>query len=178
MFCKRPKRRFPGFTLIEVLVTIIVIGIAATAIMSVFTSTVRRSANPLIQQQAIAIAEAYIEEIQSKRFCEDLPVSLNAPSICSPLETGGAEAGESRINFDDIKDYNDASVDGGIVDQNNQSIAGLSAYSVDVAVVSAALSNTAGQTLTNAANEVVRIDVTVTHPAIDAVVLSVFRTNY
>ena len=94
--CPENCSAIKGFTLLEVLVTIIVIGVAATALMGVFTSTVATSANPMIQQQAIAIAEAYQEEIQLKSFSDP-----------TQIETGGDEAGESRANYDDVQDYDD-----------------------------------------------------------------------
>ncbi|MCP4926649.1 MAG: type II secretion system protein, partial [Gammaproteobacteria bacterium] len=54
-------RRQTAFTLIEVLVTLVVIGVAATALLSVFTNMVSGSADPVIQQQATTIAESYME---------------------------------------------------------------------------------------------------------------------
>jgi MSHA pilin protein MshD len=61
-------RRFNahGFTLIEIIVTIVVLAIAGTTLLSVFTSTARTIADPMIQQQAISIAEAYMEEVLLK----------------------------------------------------------------------------------------------------------------
>ena len=154
-----------GFTLLEVLVTIVVIAISATALLGVYSSTVGRSADPMIQQQALAIGEAYLEEIQLKNFCED-------PPACSS-ESGSSEAGETRSVFDDVQDYNDAAVDGAVADQNGTAIAQLAAYTVTVAVSFADL-----DTITQASNNALRIDVSVNHPAIDPITLSGFRSNY
>ncbi len=151
-----------GFTLIEILVTIVVLGIAATSIMSVFISTVKTSADPLIQQQAVSIAEAYMEEIQSQHFAD--PVAV---------ETGGAEAGETRATYNDVQDYAGLS-DTGAKNQNNVAIAGLTDYDVAVSVTAQTLS---GSTSIAAVNSR-RIDVTVSHPAIDPILLSGFRTNH
>ena len=150
-----------GFMLIEILVTIVVLGIAATSIMSVFISTVQTSADPLIQQQAVSIAEAYMEEIQSQHF--DDPVAI---------ETGGAEAGETRSNYNDIQDYNGLS-DTGAINQNSAAITGLDDYTITVDVSAAALS-----TITQLSGNARRIDITVSHPAIDPILLSGFRTNH
>ena len=54
--------RQSAFTLVEIIVTIVVLAIASTALLSVFSSMVRGSADPVIQQQAITVAEAYMEE--------------------------------------------------------------------------------------------------------------------
>ena len=163
MSIKSTQYSVVGFTLLEVLVTVVVLAIAATAIMNVFISTVRTSADPLLQQQAIAIASAYMEEIQSQHFAD--PVVT---------ESGGAEAGETRATFNDVQDYNGLS-DAGAKDQSGAAIDGLSAYTVTVAVTAHAL--TAGAS-SIAASDAVRIDVTVVHPAIDAITLSGYRTNY
>ncbi len=147
-----------GFTLLEVLVTIIIIGIASTAIMGVFISTVKTSADPMIQQQAMAIAEAYMEEIRLKPFAD-------------PDGIGG----ETRATFDNVADYNGLS-DTGARDQNNNPIAGLADYTIAVVV--------SGQTLTGdvsgtiAAASSLRIDITASHPAIDDILLSGFRTSH
>ena len=87
-------RKSSGFTLMEIIVTLIVIGISAAALMSVFSNLIRGSADPMIQQQAATIAEAYMEEIMLRSF--DDPQGG---------ETGAAEGGETRATYDDVKDF-------------------------------------------------------------------------
>ena len=152
-----------GFTLLEVLITIVVLSIAATAIMGVFINLGKSSADPMIQQQATSIAEAYMEEILSKSFVD--------PVVA---ETGGPEAGEVRSTYNDIQDY-DGLTDVGARNQNNQPIDGLSAYSVSVIVTGRTLT---GSATTIPATDSMRIDISVSHPAISPVTLSGFRTNY
>ena len=152
-----------GFTLLEVVVTIVVLSIVTSAVMGVFIGTAQRSADPLIQQQALAIAEAYLEEIQLKAF--------NDPSLAT--DSGGAEAGETRATFDDIQDYNDPSIDGAVADQNGVAITELAGYTVTVTVAAGDLG-----AITQASGDAMRIDVSVNHPAIDPVLLSAFRVNY
>ena len=123
--------RYSGFTLLEIIVTLIVVGIAATALMSVFSSTVRTSADPMIQQQAVSIAEAYMEEI-----------SLMAFEDPQGGETGGAEAGESRGTYDDVQDY-DGLVNNGARDQNDTAIPALGAYTITVGVAGGVLNGIA-----------------------------------
>jgi MSHA pilin protein MshD len=153
---KQHRSNGNGFTLIEIIVTIVVLAIAATALLSVFTSTVGTSANPMIQQQAISIAEAYMEEITLKSF--------NDP------DGSGVEA--TRAEFDDVRDY-DGITDAAISDQNSSTatIAALNAYRITVNVTGVAFNGIA------AANSL-RIDITVTHPAIDPIAISGYRTNY
>ncbi len=52
-----------GATLIELIITIVVISSALVGILSIINITTRHSADPVVQQQAIAIAESYLEEI-------------------------------------------------------------------------------------------------------------------
>jgi MSHA pilin protein MshD len=149
-----------GFTFIEVIVTIVVLAIASTAILSVFTNTVSTSAYPMLQQQAISIAEAYMEEISLTDFSD--PVEP---------ETGGSEGDENRENYNDIQDYNDPSVDGEVRDQNNNTIDAFNGFTVTVAVIGSIL-NGIDET------ESMRIDVTVSHPAIASIKISGYRTSY
>lgn len=149
-------RRQSAFTLIEIIVTIIVIGVAGTALLSVFTNMIRGSADPVIQQQATTIAEAYLEEIMLRAYDD--------PQVA---ESGAAEAGETRPTYDDVQDYNSLGTTQ-VRDQNDNPIAALSDYQVTVAV-NAAVFNTVNA---------MQIDVTVTHPATGSILLSAFRTDY
>jgi MSHA pilin protein MshD len=150
---KSETRRHCGFTLIEVITTIVVVAIAAAALLSVFTSTIRGSADPMIQQQAVSTAEAYMEEILLKAFID-------------PDGIGG----ETRPTFDDVQDYNGLT-DVGARDQNDNAIAGLGAYTITVTV--------GGDSLNGIAPiDSLRIDISVNHAAIDPIVLAGYRTNY
>ena len=144
------KMSTSGFTLLEILTTVIVIAVAATALMSVFSSTVRTSADPMFQHQALAIAEAYMEEIRLKDFA------------IGPETT--------RASFDDVRDYNGLT-DVGARDQNNNLIAGLNDYTISVTVVNDGLNGIA-------AADSLRIDIVVSRALIDDILLSGYRMKY
>src|SRR2546423_1873123 len=150
MTMRSPQR---GFTLIELIVAITVVGIAATTILGTIAAVARRSADPMLQQQAIAIAQAYLDEIGQRWV-----VYPNGP----PPNTG-------RGSWNLVNQYNGL-IDAGARDQFGNAIAALSAYTVSVSVVqTAALPGIAAAR---------RIDVTVTNgPAVN-VTLSGYRTNY
>ena len=149
MMCQSHK----GFTLIEIVVAIVVIGIAASVILALLSTNVAASADPMIRQQAIAIANAYLEEISLRDF--DDP--------------DGMDGEAARADFDDIDDYNGLA-DSGARDQFGNPIASLSAYNVSVSVVSsAALPGVP-------ASDNYRIDVTVTRTPV-AITLSSYRTR-
>jgi MSHA pilin protein MshD len=152
-------RRQCAFTLIEIIVTILVISIAATALLSVFTNMVRGSADPVIQQQATTVAEAYLEEILLRSF--------NDPQ---GGETGSDEGEAGRADYDDVKDYRSLAV-GPAADQFGNPVAALANYTVTVNITNAALGGLP-------AADGLRVDVTVSHPAINDILLSGFRTRY
>ena len=144
------KAGLSGFTLLELITTIVVIAVAAPTLMSVFSSTIQTSADPMFQHQALSIAEAYMEEILLKDFA------------IGPETT--------RANFDDVRDYNGLT-DVGARDQANNLIAGLNDYTISVTVVNDGLNGIA-------AADSLRIDLTVSHTMIDDILLSGYRVNY
>jgi len=142
--------RHSGFTLLEIITTVVVIAVAAPTLMSVFSSTIQTSADPMFQHQALSIAEAYMEEILLKDFA------------IGPETT--------RANFDDVRDYNGLN-DIGARDQANNLIAGLNDYTISVTVANDGLNGIA-------AADSLRIDITVSHAIIDDILLSGYRVNY
>ena len=153
------RLRQAGATLVELVVSIVIVGVAASGVLLVFHQTVRHSADPMVLHQAVAIGEAYMEEILPKQFSDP-----NQP------ESGGPEAGETRPTYDDVNDYDGIS-DAGALDQDNNPIVGLGAYTISVTVGNQALPPIpAAQSL--------RVDVQVTGPNEVNVTLSGYRTNY
>lgn len=171
--------RCRGVTLIELVVTIVVISIGVTGILLVLDRNTRESGRPVVEHQAVAVAEAYLEEILAKAFCDPdtatcSPGPGNAPGtascqVCTP--TPPAEA--SRASYDNVCDYNGLS-DTGARSQDDVPIPGLEAYTVQVQVDSGAALNG----LSGADCEVLGVTVNVSGPFGVAVALSGFRTNY
>ena len=104
-----------GATLIELIVSIVIISTALAGILGLINLTVLHSADPLVQHQAIAIAESYLEEITA------LPI----------LDPDGVDGEIGRTNFDDTDDY-DGHIDVGARDQDDNPIAGLNNYTINV----------------------------------------------
>ena len=121
-------QRQHGATLIELVVSIVIISVTLSSVMMLIVRTSASSADPLLRTQAIAIAESYMEEI--------LTQPLTDPS---GGDTGGPETGEVRATFDDVTDYPGLSDTGGAADQTGSAIAGLEGYNVAVNVTSTAL---------------------------------------
>ena len=149
--CLRKQR---GVTLVELLVSIVIVSIAASGVLGVLSMTTAASADPMIRHQAAAIAEAYLEEILLK------PVA----------DPDGADGEAARADFDDLDDY-DGLVDVGARDQLGSPIAALGAYNVGVSV--APSSGLPGIPAADA----LRVDVVVTRGSEINFVLSGYRTR-
>jgi MSHA pilin protein MshD len=118
-------RRQTGATLVELIISVVIIATLSTSAMMLIAQTTGRSADPVIRIQAIAIAEAYMEEILSQAF--------PGPGDVGP------EAGETRAVFDDIADYNGLADSDGAYDQNANPVSGLEAYNIAVSVADSTL---------------------------------------
>lgn len=137
----------------------VVIGIGVAGILLAIDRTSRASGDPMVKQQAVAVGEAYLEEILLKNFADpDQP------------ESGGPEAGESRPTYDDVSDYNGLS-DVGARDQNDNPIAGLGQYNVNVTVTNTGLNGVP-------AADAKRVDVRVSGSFGADVTLTGYRTNF
>jgi MSHA pilin protein MshD len=151
-------RRQTGATLVELIISVVIIATLSTSAMMLIAQTTGRSADPVIRIQAIAIAEAYMEEIISQ------PLGDPAGG-----DTGGPEAGETRAVYDDVTDYHGLSDTGGAFDQDANPVSGLEAYNVAVSVTDGTLNGVAAK----------RIQVAVSHDANPSVVypLVSYRLN-
>ena len=59
----RAKEKQGGFSLIETVITLIVLSIAAVAIISVFSTGIKGSANPLVAAQATQLAQGELDTV-------------------------------------------------------------------------------------------------------------------
>jgi len=116
MFTSKLQR---GFTLIELIIFIVVVGAGLAGILSVMNTTVKSSADPMVRKQAMAIAESLLEEVLLKEYADP----------------AGGYSGSDRSQFDDVDDYDGYTTTGGIVDMVGVTVPGLSDYNIaDVAV--------------------------------------------
>ncbi len=100
--------RQSGLSMIELVVFIVIIGVAVAGVVATLTFTTARSADPLQRKQAILIAEALLDEISlgHMTFCHpDDPAAETATSAagCATPETVGP-SGAARPYFN-INDY-------------------------------------------------------------------------
>ncbi len=151
------NKQSAGVTLIELIISMVIISIAVTGIMMLFAATMRSSADPMIRAQALAIAQSYMDEILMQAYSAD-----------------GATAG--RANYNEVEDYNAIVSGSPIEDQFGNPINALSAYSIEVNVT---LCNSG--ICNNPFNSVnaKKITLSVSHPALGSPVpLVAYRTDY
>lgn len=120
-----------GATLVELIITIVIISVSLSGILTVVNFTTSHSADPMVQQQAIAIAESYLEEI------------LLHPITATP----DSSIADDRSTFDNIADYNGLN-DTNASDRNGNIIIGLENYSVAVSIADETVSGIAMKAIT------------------------------
>jgi len=143
-----------GVALIELVVSIVIVSIAAASVLGLLSRTTEHSADAMIISQAVSIAEAYLEEISLKPFADP----------------DGVDGEGNRADFDDVDDY-DGLVDAGAADQFGNPIAALSGYTVTVTVTGSAALPTVP------AADAARVDVRVGFPPSVNLTLSGYKTR-
>lgn len=160
--------RSTGATLVELVITIVIIGVAMAGVAGAFATLVGRGADPLNQTRAVALAQLYLDEIITKPFDHSTPVG-GVPAYSGPC-TIGAEGGETRATFNDVDDYH------GITQEVPASPTGLlSGY--DNFRVSVTVS-CAGTELGLSAASAKRIDLTVRTPSAQDFLFTAYRVNF
>ncbi len=156
-----------GASLIELVISIVIISVGLAGILGVMNLTTAKSADPVLRMQALAIAQSYLEEILLRDFAD--------PDV-------DAE-GANREIYDDVDDYHALASNGCLstsaacpvlgncaCDQFGVPIDDLPNYTVGVSVVASTLNGAPVQ----------RVEVTVSHTRVPDVGLSLtgYRANF
>lgn len=139
---KRPRFRQTGVTLVELIIAMVIIGVAVAGVINVFSRTSINSADPMVTKQMRAVAEGLMEEIQRQPFTA---TANDAPAGCA------------RDTYNDVADYNGYA--SAIICDINGANVGLINMSVAVTVATPA----GGKFAPIADGNVLQITVTVTH---------------
>lgn len=201
------RRRQRGVTLIELIMFIVIIGVALTAILGVVSMTTKNSADPVRRKQALILAEGLLEEVEQAKFsfCDPAdndtdagnPDVVNKSSLCAIPETWG-QTGKEAVNsrpFDNINDYVDAGgvrkaafdIGGQLSDANGNAL-NLAGYSALLTIQPAALGPAGSvvgvdnpgagvSTKSTADNEMLRITVRIEYDG-QALELDGYRARY
>jgi MSHA pilin protein MshD len=201
--CMRPDRRSrqAGVSLVELIVFIVIVSIAAAGVLLVMNNIAGNSADPLLHKQSLSVAESLLEEIESMpmTYCEPTDpnaASATSPAACTPgmsqdVTAGPVPGSETRYNssdpFDNVADYGgcqmntgvanacDSTGNGGIKDILANAIAGLSGYSASVTLGQVGTGFIGGGA---AAGDALMITVVVTAPDGSQVRLDGYRSRY
>jgi MSHA pilin protein MshD len=141
-----------GFTLVELILLIVVVSVALIGVLITYQVAVAGSGNPQVQKQAIAVAEALLDEILLNPY-DPVPGS-----------------GPTRADFNDVDDYNGYATAGGIEDINGALVPGLGSYNVTGVTVSVAPLNGVAESK--------RVTVTIAGPGGFSVSLDGYRLRF
>ncbi len=117
-------RRQSGFTLVEMIIAIVVIGVGLAGVLVAFTTTTRGSGEGLVRRQLLGIAEGLMEEVLSRPFT---------------AVAGGGSTNCERSAFNDLDDYNGYATTGRICAIDGSEVGSLAGYNVSVSVQAATL---------------------------------------
>jgi MSHA pilin protein MshD len=179
------RRQARGFTLIDVLVVITLVGLIAGSVMVWFMNMSKQSAEIMRTRQVISVAQALLDEIRMMPYttCE-----LKINGCSAAVEAMGPEANEVRYHtalndnntrFDNPNDYNGLTqpgpgcagicdIKGTVLNPVGGALEGCTAAVAVAQQAMAAIPNT----------EAVLISVTVTCPGISPLTLQGVRTRY
>jgi len=158
-----PRGRFQrGFTLVEVIVSIVVLAIAIVGVLAGLSAVAVRSATAMVNEQAVAIASSYLNEVLQK-----------------PFGTGAPDGAAPRSQFDVVADYAGLT-DVGVHDQTGAAVPGLGQYTVAVTISGGGLPAPPAPAPLGGVPvaQLLEVDVTVSNSSGVLVVLSGYRTKY
>lgn len=187
-------RRIPseqGLSYIELIMFIVIVSVGIAGILYVLNVTTQYSADPQRRKQALAIAEALMEEIQGSRFTFCNPTDARAEMATNPvvgtnngpnifdcaaaLEDVGPEAGDARP-YDNVNDYVSAFNTPATITTDLQNQPLPAGYTATVTIIPEALNGINSGSLAADMN-VLRIRVVVSDGR-DEITLDGYRTRY
>jgi MSHA pilin protein MshD len=182
----RSRSRYSGATLVELIVFIVIVSVGVAGMLLAINTATRGGTDPMIRKNALAIAEAMLEEVSLMPFtycdADDANAATATSSLgCATTADGiGAEGTETRTAagapYDHVDDYHNYHMSPTVDILGNQ-ITGLETYITDVTVAAAALGGIATTDANGQAN-VLLITVTVQGPQNTTVQLQGYRTKY
>lgn len=155
-----------GATLLELIVFLVIIGVALTAFLNIFTQSQAGAVDPLIRVRALELAQSQIDEVLARRFDENTPIG-GVPA-CNAIGGATCLGIAPEAGFDDVGDFHNFS--------DSVSYPG---YTIQIAVTEA------GSDLGLPSNDQARlIRVSVTTPPTstsgvsDTITLSAYKVNF
>lgn len=178
------RLRQQGVTLIELIIAIVVLGIAVVGVLTALGRTTLFQVDPMLRAQSLALAQSFMDEVTAKpfyapdddpRFDEDATVAVDP---CNNMPDLDDLSGSDRVELLDAvcayDGYNADTHEGGIVTPEGTSIPGLGAYNVMITVSSDNLEKPFDQVPGNC---ILRIEVSVDDPTGSTTRLHGYRTS-
>ncbi len=162
----RPAIHQQGVTLVELVITIVVLGIALVAIVSAISNSVSRGSNILLQDRMIELSQAYMDEILGKRFDDATPMGGFPPVTACNIATEEAD----RADYDDVDDYDGISE--APTSQTSASFADYTDYNVTVSV------SCEGDEVAVTNSRAKRVTLVITDPRGQSITFSAYKGNY
>ncbi len=127
-------KRNKGFTLVELILIIVVVGIAMPPLALMFYEGMQRSADTNLTSTAAQLANSMMEEIKTRKWDEKTPDEGGKaePSLILGPDSDGPS--ETRPTYDDIDDYAEISNQSPPHDALDQPIPEFSGYTRSVEV--------------------------------------------
>ncbi|MEH6356184.1 MAG: prepilin-type N-terminal cleavage/methylation domain-containing protein [Marinobacter sp.] len=157
-----------GVTLVELVMTIVIISVVIAGVVGAFSLMAGRSADPLNQIRAVALAQRYMDEILSKPFDERAPVGGRYDGGC---ESTPRPSGRGRDELRDVDDY-DGLEETPSKYWNSGAIESESGYEQFTVDIVASCDDSLGIT-----PEPKRIDITIKDPSGNNYLFSAYRGN-
>ncbi len=171
-------RRQSGFSLIETILVIVLLGVAVAGMAAMFLNNVSKSHEPYLRQRALAVATAFMDEILRKRWDNNSPLGggcvNTGTALCSsgPAPAGIGSEEVSRSDWDDIDDFNAIGNQSPPQDSSGSAMPGYGGFTVSVTVSQPGAWNGVP------AVDVKRIEVQVTSNNGETISLSAYRVNF
>jgi len=168
-------KKAKGFTLIEVIITIVLVGTMMGGLSVLFAKNVEGSYRPYLRQRSLAVANAFMEEISRKRWDEVSPIGggcINTGASCAAgiLAPGMNTEEAVRADYDDVDDYNAIVNQVPPQDSSGAAMPGYNDFSVTVTVTQVAWNGVP-------AADVKLITVSVTSNSNETITLQSYRLN-
>lgn len=158
-----------GATLVELVMTIVIISIAIAGVVGAFALIAGRSADPLNQTRAVELAQLYMDEIVSRKYDHNAPEG-GVPRYGGSCSISTEEGSGNRSQFNDVDDY-DGLVDSPPADAAGQ-LNGYTGFTVEVGVScdASGLDLPTGQAK--------RIDLSITAPGNQSFFFTAYKANF
>ena len=173
----RKESSSKGFTLIELVVGMLVIGIAIVMLTSMLFPQADRAAKTLQRVRSAELAHSLMNEIWGKRYDQNTNANGGVPACGSPTGkncTLATELGrdkisgvvESRNNFNDVDDYNGLNETVTMLNSTQTYVDAYPNYRLSVSVVYGSVANTK------------LVTINVTTPDSEVIIYNMVRSNY